>query len=178
MNFNENDLWRDKNELLNLRFSKLPCAKVLYKLESDTKGQVLYLLLVMSESIPRVSLCCSYAPDSVHHSWWYKFWYIAKLYNLHDLQLTLRPRGVDNVHISQCLHPVFMRHNITVENLVGFALGAEVHHVPQTTENWSTSWSTAYPATAGITRPFQQEWKGPFHSSQNVMGNTIPARME
>ena len=42
MNFNENDLWRDKTELLNLRLSKLPSAKVLLKLEFDTEDQVLY----------------------------------------------------------------------------------------------------------------------------------------
>ena len=41
MNFNENDLWRDKTKLLNLRFSKLHSAKVLLKLEFDTKDQVL-----------------------------------------------------------------------------------------------------------------------------------------
>ena len=36
MNFNENDLWRDKTKL-----SKLPSAKVFLKLEFDTKIQVL-----------------------------------------------------------------------------------------------------------------------------------------
>ena len=36
-NFNENDLWRDKTELL-------PSAKVLLKLEFDTEDQVLFLL--------------------------------------------------------------------------------------------------------------------------------------
>ena len=41
MNFNENDLWRDKTELLNLRLSKRPSAKVLLKLEFDNKDQVL-----------------------------------------------------------------------------------------------------------------------------------------
>ena len=41
MNFNENDLWRDKTKLLNLRFSKLHSAKILLKLEFDTKDQVL-----------------------------------------------------------------------------------------------------------------------------------------
>ena len=39
MNFNENDLWRDKTELLNLSLSKLPRAKVLLKLEFDTEDQ-------------------------------------------------------------------------------------------------------------------------------------------
>ena len=34
MNFNENDLLRDKTELLNLRLSKLPTTEVLFKLES------------------------------------------------------------------------------------------------------------------------------------------------
>ena len=37
-----NDLWRDKTELLNLRLSKRPSAKVLLKLEFDTKDQVLF----------------------------------------------------------------------------------------------------------------------------------------
>ena len=41
MNFNENDLWRDKTELLKLRLSKLPSAKVLLRLEFDTEDQVL-----------------------------------------------------------------------------------------------------------------------------------------
>ena len=41
MNFNENDLWRDKTEVLNLRLSNLPSAKVLLKLEFDTEDQVL-----------------------------------------------------------------------------------------------------------------------------------------
>ena len=40
MNFNENDLWRDKTEL---RLSKLPSTKVLLKLEFDTEDQVLSL---------------------------------------------------------------------------------------------------------------------------------------
>ena len=43
MNFNENDLWKDKTELLNLKLSKLPSVKVLLKLEFDTKNQVLFL---------------------------------------------------------------------------------------------------------------------------------------
>ena len=38
MNFNENYLWNDK---MNLRFSKLPSAKVLLKLEFNTEDQVL-----------------------------------------------------------------------------------------------------------------------------------------
>ena len=42
MNFNENDLWRDETKLLKLRFSKLRSAKVLLKLEFDTKDQVLF----------------------------------------------------------------------------------------------------------------------------------------
>ena len=41
MNFNEHDLWRDKTDLLNLRLSRLPSAKVLLKLEFDTEDQVL-----------------------------------------------------------------------------------------------------------------------------------------
>ena len=42
MNVNENDLWRDKTELLNLRLYKLPNAKVLLKVEFDTKDQVFF----------------------------------------------------------------------------------------------------------------------------------------
>ena len=42
MNFNENDLSRDKTELLNLMLSKLPSTKVLLKPEFDTKDQVLF----------------------------------------------------------------------------------------------------------------------------------------
>ena len=45
MNFNENDPWRDKTELLNFRLSKLPNTKVLLHLEFDTEDQVLYFLL-------------------------------------------------------------------------------------------------------------------------------------
>ena len=41
MNFNENDLWKDKTELLNLILSKLTSTKVLLKLEFDTEDQVL-----------------------------------------------------------------------------------------------------------------------------------------
>ena len=41
MNFNENDFWRNKTELLNLKLSKLPITKVLLKLEFDTEYQVL-----------------------------------------------------------------------------------------------------------------------------------------
>ena len=46
MNFNENDLWRDKKKLLNLRFAKLHSSKVLLKLEFDTKDQVLFLMVI------------------------------------------------------------------------------------------------------------------------------------
>ena len=42
MNFNENDLLREKTELLYLRISKLARAKVLLKLEFDTEDQVLF----------------------------------------------------------------------------------------------------------------------------------------
>ena len=42
MNFYENDLWCYKTEILNLRLSKLPSAKVLLKPEFDTKDQVLF----------------------------------------------------------------------------------------------------------------------------------------
>ena len=41
MNFDENDFWSNKRELLKLRLSKLSSAKVLLKLEFDTKDQVL-----------------------------------------------------------------------------------------------------------------------------------------
>ena len=44
MNFNENDLWRDKTELLNLRLFKLPSVKDVLKPEFDTKDQVLFQL--------------------------------------------------------------------------------------------------------------------------------------
>ena len=46
MNFNENDLWRYKTELLNLRLSKLPSTKVILELEFDTEDQVLYSNLI------------------------------------------------------------------------------------------------------------------------------------
>ena len=41
LNFNENDVWREKTDLLNLKLSKLARAKGLLKLEFDTKDQVL-----------------------------------------------------------------------------------------------------------------------------------------
>ena len=50
MNINENDLWRDKTEVLNLRLPRLPSTKVLLKLEFDTEDQVLSFL-VLFESI-------------------------------------------------------------------------------------------------------------------------------
>ena len=68
MNFNENDLWTDKTELLNLRHSKLPSTKVLLKLEFDTEDQVLFLSfsvysiivlkdnLVLSKNIPIINI--------------------------------------------------------------------------------------------------------------------------
>ena len=43
MNFNENDLLREKTELLYLRILKLARAKVLLKLEFDAEDQVLLL---------------------------------------------------------------------------------------------------------------------------------------
>ena len=58
---------------------------------------------------------------------------------IHDPQLTLRPRGVDIVPILLCLHSVFMRLYIAVKNLVGFAVGTEVHHVSQTRGIWIKS---------------------------------------
>ena len=42
MNFNENDLLREKTELLYLRISKLARAKVLLTLEFDTEDHVLF----------------------------------------------------------------------------------------------------------------------------------------
>ena len=57
MNFNENYLWRDETELLNLRLSNLPSAKVLLKLEVDTKDQVLLLILMLLLLI-LLLLCC------------------------------------------------------------------------------------------------------------------------
>ena len=56
MNFNENDLWRDKTKLLNLRFSKLHSAKVLLKLEFDTKDQVLSFYWLKLQVISSMSL--------------------------------------------------------------------------------------------------------------------------
>ena len=47
MNFNENDLWRDKAELLNLKPSQKPSAKVLLKLKFDTKDQVLFFFFII-----------------------------------------------------------------------------------------------------------------------------------
>ena len=47
MNFNKNDLMRDKTKFWNLRFSKLHGAKVLLKLEFDTKDQILYFLFII-----------------------------------------------------------------------------------------------------------------------------------
>ena len=54
MNFNENDLWRDKTELLNLRLSKLPSAKVLLKLEFDTEDQVFFMHIFSSQSPKKI----------------------------------------------------------------------------------------------------------------------------
>ena len=45
MNFNENDLLREKTELLYLRISKLTRLKVLLKLEFDTEDQVLFIFV-------------------------------------------------------------------------------------------------------------------------------------
>ena len=47
MKFNENNLLREKTELLYLRISKLARAKVLLKLEFDTEDQVLLFVLVV-----------------------------------------------------------------------------------------------------------------------------------
>ena len=77
-NFNENDLWRDKTKLLNLRFSKLPSAKVLLKLDFNTKDQVLYFMYI----IPFFTYPSKYSgvtfsqANSVTSSYmmFYKFW--------------------------------------------------------------------------------------------------------
>ena len=64
MNFNENELWRDKTELLNLRLSKLPSVKVLFKLEFDTEDQVLSSFKITKKGFRVMShqgywlLCC------------------------------------------------------------------------------------------------------------------------
>ena len=50
MNFNENNLWREKTEFLYLRLSKLARAKVSLKLEFDTEDQVLLLLVIILSS--------------------------------------------------------------------------------------------------------------------------------
>ena len=46
MNIYENDLLSYKKEILNLRLSKLPSAKVLLNLEFDTEDQVLFILYI------------------------------------------------------------------------------------------------------------------------------------
>ena len=54
MNFNENYLWRDKAKSLKLRCSKLHSAKVLPKLEIDTRDQVLFFIvktIIMSQKL-------------------------------------------------------------------------------------------------------------------------------
>ena len=42
MNFSENDVWRKKTKLLNVKLYKLARAKVLLKPEFDTADQVLF----------------------------------------------------------------------------------------------------------------------------------------
>jgi len=42
---------------------------------------------------------------------------------IHDPNTTARPRGVENVHNSQCLGPVFMHLNIAVIHLIVFTTG-------------------------------------------------------
>ena len=97
---------------------------------------------------------------------------------IHDPQLTLRPRGVDNAHILQCLHPVFMRLNIAVKNLVGFAVGVEVQHLPQSRGIWTTSWSTACPTTAARISKQHLQWSqqfSPQYSVDSRIINNLPA---
>ena len=43
MNFNKNDLWRERSELLNLWLSKLKWAEVLLLQEFDTKDKAFFL---------------------------------------------------------------------------------------------------------------------------------------
>ena len=50
------DLWKDKTEVLNLRLSRLPSAKVLLKLEFDTEDQVLFLILSQAHLLLLISL--------------------------------------------------------------------------------------------------------------------------
>ena len=51
MNFNENDLLREKTELLYLRISELERAKVLLELEFDTEDQVLFFCFLWFEKL-------------------------------------------------------------------------------------------------------------------------------
>ena len=62
MNFNENDLLREKTELLYLRISKLARAKVLLKLEFDTEDQVLFIVVFSSANLKVVHI----GPKHVH----------------------------------------------------------------------------------------------------------------
>ena len=54
--------------------------------------------------------------------------------------------------------------NIAVENLVGFAVGSEVHHVSKTR---GICWNK-------LSIPARID--GPFHSNWNVIANIIPGR--
>ena len=58
MSFNENDLLREKTELLYLRISKLARTKVLLKLEFDTEDQVLFNLKLLLDSQKNVGKKC------------------------------------------------------------------------------------------------------------------------
>ena len=63
MNFNENDVWREKTELLNLKLSKLARAKVSLKLEFDTKDQV-FLVVVWFKVLKHLPVSTSqYKPS-------------------------------------------------------------------------------------------------------------------
>ena len=46
---------------------------------------------------------------------------------IHDPNTTGRPRGVENVHNSQCLGPVLMHLNIAVIHLIVFTVGTGIH---------------------------------------------------
>ena len=81
MNFNENDLLREKTELLYLSISKLARAKVLLKLEFDTEDQVLFCLSCLSSlTLDPAQL----RPGSF-------IWSVWTMYPLHILSTSTKP---------------------------------------------------------------------------------------
>ena len=66
MNFNENDLLREKTELLYLRISKLARAKVLLKLEFDTQDQVLFYICSSTLILGATLLVTELIQHSIH----------------------------------------------------------------------------------------------------------------